>query len=61
MDSNLDISAYKGSFLVVRTNGVDVIDSATGRWFTAKSMRAAKWNAAVWQRLNRDLKGTVIQ
>lgn len=53
-----NIFAYKNTLLVPRTNGVDVIDSKSGRWFAAKSMRAAKWNASVWTRLTNELKAT---
>lgn len=53
-----NIFAYKNTLLVPRTNGVDVIDSKSGRWFTTKSMRAAKWNASVWARLSSELKAT---
>ncbi len=53
-----NIFAYKNTLLVPRSNGVDVVDSKSGRWFTAKSMRAAKWNASVWARLSSELKAT---
>ena len=52
-----EIINYKGTVLVSRSDAtVDVIDSATGRWFVAKNMRAAKWNASVWTRLCNEFK-----
>lgn len=45
---------YKGLTLVQWPDGVDIVDMATGRWRTAKTLRAAKWNVSVWQRLCRE-------
>ena len=47
---------YKSMLLVPRNNGVDVIDQETGKWYQAHSLRAAKWNVSVWQRLCREFK-----
>ena len=56
-----EIINYKSTMLVNRDGTtVDVIDASTGRWFVAKSMRAAKWNASVWTRLNNEFKAVQL-
>lgn len=52
------ISEYKGTMLVEWPDGVDIIDTTTGKWRTARTMRAAKWNISVWQRLCREFTST---
>lgn len=45
--------------LVVRSpSSVDLLDPSTGRWINTHSLRAAKWNAAVWKRLSGKLSVT---
>lgn len=45
---------YKGATLVQWPDCVDIVDNETGKWRTAKSMHAAKWNLSVWQRLCKE-------
>lgn len=34
-----------------KTAGVDLVDTATGRWITCRDVRSARWTAPVWARL----------
>lgn len=53
MSKALEVIPYGSSILVVRENSVDVVDTETGKWYVARSIRSAKWNVTVWSRLKK--------
>lgn len=56
---SMEVTSYRGAFLVQHPRGVDVVDKETGRWYQAKSLRSAKWNYTVWDRLKRQFQPDV--
>lgn len=58
MSVSSNVVRYKDAMLVTWEDGVDIVDTVTGKWRTAKSMRAAKWNISVWRRLCQEFKAT---
>lgn len=45
---------YKNCIITPRTEGFDIIDLATHRWFTVTTQKQAKWWASVHSRIQAE-------